>query len=59
VVAANPNAEILEFAFGEVDWRPDLAPGEVLAGGMLSVSGPGYGIEIRPDQAGAPALSVA
>ena len=59
VVAANPNGEVLEFAFGEVDWRPDLAPGEVLTGDRLSVSGPGYGVEIRPERAGSPAPSAA
>lgn len=57
VVAANSNAEVLEFPFGEVDWRSDLSQGETLHGGVLSVTGPGYGVDIRPHCAGAPALS--
>ncbi|MEX2617411.1 MAG: mandelate racemase/muconate lactonizing enzyme family protein [Alphaproteobacteria bacterium] len=59
VVAANPNAEILEFPYGEVSWRTRLAQGERLLGGVLQVSGPGYGIDIRPDRAGAPVLAEA
>jgi galactonate dehydratase len=59
VVAANPNGEILEFAFGEVDWRPDLAPGEALSGDRLLVTGPGYGVDIRPEDAGPPVLTTA
>lgn len=57
VVAANPNAEVLEFPFGEVTWREALAAGETLRNGMLTVTGPGYGIDIQPDRAGPPALS--
>ncbi len=56
VVAANRNAEILEFPYGEVGWRTLLAQGERLLGGRLQVSGPGYGVDIRPDRAGAPVL---
>lgn len=57
VVAANRNAEILEFPYGEVAWRTRLAQGERLLGGVLQVSGPGYGIDIRPERAGAPVLA--
>ena len=54
VVAANPNAEVLEYSFGEVPWRYDLAEGEILNNGQLRVAGPGYGITIHPEQAGEP-----
>ena len=55
IVAANPNAEVLEYSFGEVPWRYDLAEGEVLDKGSLAVHGPGYGITIHPDKVGEPA----
>ncbi|MEQ8193457.1 MAG: enolase C-terminal domain-like protein [Rhodospirillales bacterium] len=55
VVAANENAEVLEYSFGEVPWRYDVAEGEILKDGRLTVAGPGYGITIHPEKAGAPA----
>ncbi len=55
VVAANANAEVLEYSFGEVPWRFNLAEGEVLKDGYLNVTGPGYGLTIHPDKAGDPA----
>ncbi|MBT6094128.1 MAG: hypothetical protein HOH04_04550 [Rhodospirillaceae bacterium] len=48
VAAANANALIVEYPFGEVDWRAELAPGEILNHGGIQVAGPGYGIDIRP-----------
>ncbi|MCB1740685.1 MAG: hypothetical protein KDK91_09965 [Gammaproteobacteria bacterium] len=47
VVAANANAEVLEFAFGEVEWRSELAAGELLRDGWLSVAGPGLGLDMN------------
>jgi len=55
VVAANSNAEVLEYSFGEVPWRFDLAEGEVLKDGHVRVAGPGYGLTIHPDKVGDPA----
>ncbi len=55
VVAANANAEILEFSFGEVDWRSDVAGGEHVVGDRLAIAAPGYGLAVRPDLAGPPA----
>ena len=52
VVAGNPNGLILEYAFGEVSWRQDLARGEILVGDRMTVAGPGFGIEIDWDAAG-------
>jgi galactonate dehydratase len=52
VVAANSNAEVLEFPFGEVPWRTDLAAGESLIEDRLAVAGPGYGVALMPDKAG-------
>ena len=54
VVAANKNAEVLEYSFGEVPWRYDLAEGEILKNSHLRVTGPGYGITIHPEMAGDP-----
>lgn len=54
VVAANKNAEVLEYSYGEVPWRYDLAEGEILKDSQLRVAGPGYGITIHPDMAGDP-----
>lgn len=52
VVAANPNAEVLEFPFGEVPWRTDFAAGESLIGDRLTVASPGYGVALVPEKAG-------
>ena len=56
VVAANPNAEVLEFPFGEVPWRGDLAVGETITGDRVSVRGPGLGVILDFAAAGEPAL---
>lgn len=55
VVAANANSEILEFSFGEVPWRGDVAGGEQVVGDRLAISGPGYGLAVAPQKAGPPA----
>ena len=49
VCAGLPNFQILEFSFGETDWRAELIdPPEQLPGGYLAVSGrPGLGIELN------------
>ncbi len=52
VMAANPNAEVLEFPFGEVPWRTDFAAGENLIDDRFAVNGPGYGIALKPEKAG-------
>lgn len=52
VVAANPNAEVLEFPFGEVPWRTEFAAGESLIEDHFAVKGPGYGVTLMPDKAG-------
>ncbi len=52
VVAANPNAEVLEFPFGEVPWRTEFAAGESLIEDHFAVQGPGYGVTLMPDKAG-------
>jgi galactonate dehydratase len=46
--AAVPRATILEFAYGEVDWRADLVFGkETVQDGYLAVApGPGLGVEL-------------
>jgi len=46
--AALPNASVLEFAYGEVDWRADLVFGnEKVANGQLVLApGPGLGVEL-------------
>lgn len=54
VTAANPNAEVLEYAFGEVPWRHDFAKGEKPSGDGMAVAGPGFGIEIDFDGQGVP-----
>ena len=54
VTAANPNAEVLEYAFGEVPWRLDFAKGERPSGNAMAVTGPGLGIEIDFERQGAP-----
>ena len=56
VVAANHNAEILEFAFGEVPWRSNFAKGERLIDSNFSISGPGIGIDIDFSSQGKPNL---
>lgn len=55
VAAANPNAAVVEYAFGEIDWRGDACPEERVADGAIAVAGPGYGIAMVPDAAGDPA----
>ena len=49
VCAGLPNFQILEFSFGETDWRAELIdPPEQLPGGYLGVSSqPGLGIELN------------
>jgi galactonate dehydratase len=46
VALANPNTRILEFPFGEVDWRLQFAPSETVMGANLTVSGPGLGVDL-------------
>jgi galactonate dehydratase len=50
VIATVPNFYILEFAWGEVDWRADLlAPAERVEGGYLLLSQePGVGHRLNP-----------
>jgi galactonate dehydratase len=50
--AAMPNFEILEFQWGEADWRGELLnPAERISDGMLSVSdAPGWGIALNPTE---------
>ena len=55
VTAANHNAEILEYAFGEVPWRMAFAKGEHLLGTEITVKGPGLGIDIDFYSQGKPA----
>lgn len=52
VMAANSNAEVLEYPFGEVPWRTDFAAGERLTGDRFAVKGPGYGVALKPEKAG-------
>ncbi|MFL2688379.1 MAG: enolase C-terminal domain-like protein [Alphaproteobacteria bacterium] len=54
VVAANSNAEVLEYSFGEVEWRHSFAKGEHPLGNRMSVSGPGYGVDIVFENQGKP-----
>ncbi len=54
VVAANPNAEVLEYSFGEVEWRQSFAKGEQPVGNRMSISGPGYGVDIMFENQGEP-----
>jgi len=54
VVAANPNAEVLEYSFGEVEWRHDFGRGERPIGNRMSVAGPGYGVDIIFENQGEP-----
>ena len=46
--AAAPRATVLEFAYGEVDWRADLVFGneKVRAGHLVLAPGPGLGVEL-------------
>jgi galactonate dehydratase len=46
--AAVPNTAILEYAYGEVDWRPELLSGdETVRDGQLVVpTGPGLGVDL-------------
>ncbi|TVQ26882.1 MAG: mandelate racemase/muconate lactonizing enzyme family protein [Spirochaetaceae bacterium] len=50
-VCTIPNFLILEYAWGEVDWRAELTePGEAIRDGYLSVSdAPGLGYHLNPD----------
>ena len=47
--AGLPNFDILEYQWGEVDWRGDLVdPPELFEDGHISVPGaPGFGIELN------------
>ena len=54
VVAANENAEVLEYSFGEVDWRHAFAKGERPIANRMAVAGPGYGIDIVFENQGEP-----
>lgn len=47
VVFASPNSSLLEYPFGEIDWRSDLAPNESLLTDQLTVIGPGLGVNLR------------
>ena len=49
VCAGLPNFQILEFSFGETDWRAELIdpPEEVLGGYMTVSDRPGFGIELN------------
>ena len=49
VCAGLPNFQILEFSFGETDWRAELIdpPEEVLGGYMRVADRPGLGIELN------------
>lgn len=51
LAAAIPNFLMLEFAFGEVDWHPQLvAPVEQIEDGYMKVPDlPGLGIELNPE----------
>jgi galactonate dehydratase len=59
VCAGMKNFRILEFQWGEVDWRADLVrPAERFVGGTyLLPSGPGFGIELDLKVAGARRLA--
>jgi galactonate dehydratase len=46
VAAANPNAIVLEYCYGDAPWRGDVARGEIFTGDTLAVGGPGFGIDI-------------
>jgi len=52
VCAANSNARVLEYAFGEVPWRTNFAPNERVSGALIDVSGPGLGVELDLSSAG-------
>lgn len=52
VMAANSNAEVLEFPYGEVPWRTDFAAGESVIGDRFAVKGPGYGVALVLEKAG-------
>ena len=54
VTAANPNAIILEYCYGEAPWRDAAAVGEEFAGGGLAVAGPGLDIDLDLDAVGPP-----
>ena len=60
-VAAIPNFLILEYAWGEADWRADLlAPREPVVDGYLRISdAPGLGYRLNPDVVAAHRLDVA
>jgi galactonate dehydratase len=51
VAASLPRLRALEHAWGEVSWRPALlAPPERIEDGMYVLpSGPGLGVDLRPD----------
>lgn len=51
LAAAIPNFLMLEFAFGEVDWRPQFTgPQEMIESGYMAVPDlPGLGIELNPE----------
>lgn len=50
-MATVPNCAILEYAWGEVDWRASLVePAEAIDGGLLPISpAPGLGIELTEE----------
>ena len=54
VAAANKNAAVVEYAFGEIGWRADICPQEQVVDGAIAMAGPGYGVSILPDAAGDP-----
>lgn len=47
--ATLPNFEILEYQWGEVEWRGTLVePAEIIEGGAISINGrPGFGIDLN------------
>ena len=60
-VAAIPNFLILEYAWGEANWRADLlTPREPVVDGYLRISdAPGLGYRLNPDVVAAHRLNVA
>lgn len=54
ICASVPNSLILEYSFGEVEWREDIVePAEKLVGGVLTLSSrPGLGITLNEKRVG-------
>ena len=47
VCAANENANLLEFPFGEVAWRNEFAAAETIRDQQITVDGPGLGVSLN------------